>query len=628
VTTTIDRIKRVSAVALALVTFVAVTGATPAVADPPAVADEPAGSSLTAGTPGPPVSVTQPPDSLAGIDVSHWQEAIDFSQVAASGVSFVIAKATEGRTFDDPMYATYKADATANGLAFTAYHFAKPDATVGDAVAEADHFVDVAQLGPGNLIPALDLERTGGLTQTQLTQWILDWLGRVTERLGVRPMVYTSPNGWKTRTGDTTAVADAGYTVLWLAHWNVDTPTVPAADWSGNGWTFWQYTDCASVPGITGCVDADWHAGTTLEDVTIPNPDVTPPTAAITVPGGLGRPVVVSFSEPVHDVTAGNVSLWQPDAGTAVAASLACVSSKGTAVDCMTGPVRSATLQPQEPLVAGQTYSALVDPPVADPVVVDRAGNPVATTQQDFTAPTEVEENSPGIAYAWRTARNRHAYGRSYATEHLGGATFATTFPGRSVTWYTTTGPAQGRAEVFVDRRSVGVFDLYAPRADFKVAHRFAGLPAGWHTIEVEVLGTHAKAATDSQVAVDAFAFGAQVVANPTGTATWRTVDVSGASGAVAITDTERASATFVFRGTGVDWYTVRGPSQGRASIYVDGVLVRTVDNYADVSAPGTIRSIAGLAEGIHTLRIVALGQARPKARAALVSIDRLVVAP
>ena len=75
-----------------------------------------------------------------------------------------------------------------------------------------------------------------------MTTWILTWLARVTERLGVRPMVYTSPSGWATRTGDTTAVAEAGYTVLWVAHWGVAEPRLPADDWAGHGWTFWQYT--------------------------------------------------------------------------------------------------------------------------------------------------------------------------------------------------------------------------------------------------------------------------------------------------------------------------------------------------------------------------------------------------
>ena len=141
--------------------------------------------------------VAQPVGALPGIDVSHHQGLIDWSQVAGSGQRFAFAKATEGSTFVDPNYAFNKSEAEMAGIVFGAYHFARPDAATNDAIVEADHFVDVAQLEPGNLIPVLDIERTGGLSQAQVTQWILDWLNRVTKRIGVRPMIYTSPNGWQ-----------------------------------------------------------------------------------------------------------------------------------------------------------------------------------------------------------------------------------------------------------------------------------------------------------------------------------------------------------------------------------------------------------------------------------------------
>ncbi|MBI4280922.1 glycoside hydrolase family 25 protein [Candidatus Uhrbacteria bacterium] len=201
---------------------------------------------------------------LPGIDVSHHNGPIDWVQVASSGQHFAIAKATEDQTFVDPMYTMNKAGAYAAGLAFTAYHFAQPDNTPNDAILEADHFIDVAQLEAGHLTPVLDLERTGSLTQAELTEWILAWLDRVTERLGARPMVYTSPYGWRTRTYDTAAVADAGY-ALWVAHWGVLSPVTPANDWSGRGWTFWQYDDCGTVPGIDGCVDMDWYQGSSFD---------------------------------------------------------------------------------------------------------------------------------------------------------------------------------------------------------------------------------------------------------------------------------------------------------------------------------------------------------------------------
>jgi hypothetical protein len=82
------------------------------------------------------------------------------------------------------------------------------------------------------------------------------------------------------------------------------------------------------------------------------------------------------------------------------------------------------------------------------------------------------------------------------------------------------------------------------------------------------------------------------------------------------------------FRGTGIDWFTARGPDQGRAKIYVDGLLVRTVDNYAASPAFGVARSISGFADGVHTLRIVVLATARPVATGALVSVDRFAIVP
>ena len=79
-------------------------------------------------------------------------------------------------------------------------------------------------------------------------------MNRVTERLGCDPCLH-KPERLADGTGNTTAVAAAGYTVLWVAHWGVSSPTVPAGNWNGNGWTFWQYGNCGAVAGIDGCVD-------------------------------------------------------------------------------------------------------------------------------------------------------------------------------------------------------------------------------------------------------------------------------------------------------------------------------------------------------------------------------------
>jgi lysozyme len=207
---------------------------------------------------------------VEGIDVSRWQGAPNWAQVKDAGVRFVIAKATQGTSWVDPEWARNRERLRANAIPFSAYHFAEPDATPGDAVAEADHFVNTARLDRRNLLPVLDLERHNDMTVAQLREWVAAWLARVERRLGVKPMIYVSPSFWVERMGNTTWFADRGYR-LWIAHWNVDTPTLPANNWGGRGWTLWQYAVQCCVPGISGKVDRDRYNGNRLAPIRIRN---------------------------------------------------------------------------------------------------------------------------------------------------------------------------------------------------------------------------------------------------------------------------------------------------------------------------------------------------------------------
>jgi lysozyme len=205
---------------------------------------------------------------LQGVDVSQYQGRIDWKAVARSQ-DFAIARATLGNTYVDTFYAANRNGARAARIRFGAYHFAKPGANLNDAIIEADHFVRVARLGRGDLIPTLDIEATGGLGVTALRTWVRTWLARVASRVGVKPMIYVSPSFWRTYMGNTTWFANAGYRILWIAHYNVSAPTVPAFNWGGRGWTFWQWTSCGRVAGIGGCVDRDRYNGSSLSRVTI-----------------------------------------------------------------------------------------------------------------------------------------------------------------------------------------------------------------------------------------------------------------------------------------------------------------------------------------------------------------------
>jgi len=198
-----------------------------------------------------------------GLDVSNWNGTIKWSKVAGAGYSFAFGKATEGTSFTDQTYATNRNGSEAAGLVFGAYHFARPSGgssgtATASAIAQADHFLDVASPQPGELPPVLDLETTGKLGPARLLDWTLAWLDEVSSRTGVEPLVYTSPNFWKAQLANSIAAAATG-TELWIAHWTrASQPLVPAQNWNGSSWTFWQWTNCVSVPGIPKrCSDAD-----------------------------------------------------------------------------------------------------------------------------------------------------------------------------------------------------------------------------------------------------------------------------------------------------------------------------------------------------------------------------------
>jgi lysozyme len=206
-----------------------------------------------------------------GIDISHWQGTINWTSVAAAGKKFAFMKASESTDYVDPTYTWNRTHAKAAGLLVGAYHFAAPTAVAGDAVAEADHFLATATPTHGELLPVLDLERTGGLSPTALTGWVQAYMGRILQQTGLHGVIYCSPSFWKTYMNDSTWFAANGYTVLWIAHWTAATaPTLPAAAWNSNGWTFWQYTSSGIVPGISGSVDLDRFNGKVFTKVLIP----------------------------------------------------------------------------------------------------------------------------------------------------------------------------------------------------------------------------------------------------------------------------------------------------------------------------------------------------------------------
>jgi GH25 family lysozyme M1 (1,4-beta-N-acetylmuramidase) len=610
------------------------------------------------------------PTKVPGIDVSMWQGDVDWSAVGSTPTRFVIMRATRGNTYDDPRYAEYLAEASANGLVVGAYHRAKVGVGAGDAKDEADHFVDVAQIAAGDVLPALDIEEHNGPTVAELTEWVRTWLARVYVRTGVRAMIYSSPHFWRTYLGDTTWFADHGYP-LWIAHWGVPSPMVPAADWGGHGWTYWQWTSTGHISGIGPNVDRDRFHGTGLARGTIASLTVTP-RAGGTVTGAriscggagttcdrLANPDTVitlaatpdpgasllrwtgacrdAGSSPTCDVTVlGDtevsavfaypltVDLQGSGGGT--------VTSSPARIECGTTCTAS--------FAAGSTVDLTADADSASAftgwgggcaglgtvcsVTVSSPTDVVAS----FDSVVSVEQDGPGTACDWGRAALPGAIGGTYRWERRAGASATYAFTGGAVTLFTVSGPGMGKARLSIDGSVVGTFDGYAPTVATNVRHRFTQLGAGPHTFTVEVLGTRRPAATGTRVAVDALRWGGRTHAEPKPeTVAWAEgASASASGGTYAISDAAGAYARLRFQGTGVSLRTLRGPAMGRAEIWVDGALLRVVDLYSPAATFVTTRLAAGLVDGSHTARIVVVGTHRSASSGSRVAIDRWLV--
>ena len=197
-----------------------------------------------------------------GIDVASWQHpsgaGIDFRSVLASGAQFVLIKASQGATYTNPYYAADRSAALAAGMIVGAYDYANPARSPS---VEATHFLAVTggRFATDTLPPVLDLEQTGGHSPAAVSAWALTWLRVVQHATGRVPMVYSNTYFITRQMSADPALA---HYRLWYACYTDRMPQTGPGAWLRAGWTFWQYTPRAAIPGVQGSVDGSQFWGT------------------------------------------------------------------------------------------------------------------------------------------------------------------------------------------------------------------------------------------------------------------------------------------------------------------------------------------------------------------------------
>lgn len=198
-----------------------------------------------------PTQPTQPP--VYGIDVSEHQENIDWQQVKAAGMEFVMIRVgwrgeTQGELFADTLAQTHYAGAKAAGLKVGAYIFSQAN-TPEEGKEEAEFILAQTKDWELDLYLAFNWEhlsddnRTAAVDARLLTDITKAFCQEVSQA-GKEPMIYFDAYLAKTRLH----LKELKEYPFWLAQY-ADTMdfSYPVR--------MWQYTSAGAVPGIDEDVD-------------------------------------------------------------------------------------------------------------------------------------------------------------------------------------------------------------------------------------------------------------------------------------------------------------------------------------------------------------------------------------
>ena len=183
--------------------------------------------------------------SREGIDVSHYQGNIDWAQVAHTGkVGYVFIKATEGSNLEDDKYEYNISEARKNGLKVGSYHFFRANLSVDDQFA---NMTSKVKREMQDIIPIVDVEHTNGVSSAELVARLKEFLQKVTQYYGRKPILYTFVNFYNQH------FAGAGFNdyPLMIAFYRGAQPEL----YDGRKYMIWQYSSHGDMPGIRGNVD-------------------------------------------------------------------------------------------------------------------------------------------------------------------------------------------------------------------------------------------------------------------------------------------------------------------------------------------------------------------------------------
>ncbi len=203
---------------------------------------------------------------MTGIDVSAWQETVDWASVKAAGVQFAMIRictynTSTGQYAVDPMFAANVAGAKAAGIHLGAYFFSYAN-SVEDVVAEANMVINILKDYPATFAFPIVFDAESDNVKSFAGDACATFVTALRTH-GYYPMVYANTN-WLNNYIDPAAIsgmhiwqahyltAYAGYTPAQGLQIAENRPTINKNDANV---AMWQYTDSGVVPGVDGDCD-------------------------------------------------------------------------------------------------------------------------------------------------------------------------------------------------------------------------------------------------------------------------------------------------------------------------------------------------------------------------------------
>ena len=191
-----------------------------------------------------------------GVDVSKYQQNVDWQKVAQSGITFVMIRiggrgyGQSGTLYVDELAQSHYAGAKAAGLKVGAYFFSQA-ISVEEAREEARYALQLTEDWTLDMPIVFDWEyisdtaRTANTDAATVTACAAAFCDEILAA-NKKPMIYVRPELEKLILEDLAAYNH------WVA-WYSDTMDYP------NAFQMWQYTKTGKIPGISGNVDINLY---------------------------------------------------------------------------------------------------------------------------------------------------------------------------------------------------------------------------------------------------------------------------------------------------------------------------------------------------------------------------------